>query len=309
MAFDISDKLVVAVSARALFDLEDANRIFEAEGVDAYRKYQREHEDDRLAPGLGYPFIQRLLALNRMIPGYTPVEVVLLSRNDPDTGMRVLKSIAADGLGIERSAFVGGADPMKYLRPFNVSLYLSASFDVVKRAVDAGFPAGFILPRDRVQPDTSDAEFRLAFDFDGVLANDEAERVFAEGGLSEFEAHEGTRSAEGLQGGPLYRFLEAISAIQRREMDYFADDPDHRPVLRTAVVTSRAAPAHLRAVTTLREWGIRVDEAIFLGGVRKGEFLAEFRPHLFFDDQEVHVDDAVAHTAAVHIPYGIRNRG
>jgi 5'-nucleotidase len=308
MPYDISDKLVVAVSSRALFDLEEENRIYENEGVDRYRRYQLENAETALKPGLGFPFIKRLLSLNALIPDYQPVEVILLSRNDPDTGMRVINSIDAYGLGIERSAFLGGGDRMKYLDPFNVSLFLSANYDDVKKAVDDGYPAGQILPRRPMDDDESDPEFRVAFDFDGVVASDEAERVFATDGLQGFEAHESERAAETLAPGPLHRFIRGMSAVQRREHEHFAGDGKHQPVVRTAVITARAAPAHKRAMNTLREWGVRVDEALFLGGVNKRSFLEEFRPHIFFDDQLTHLDPDLEGTAAVHIPYGVRNR-
>jgi len=307
MPYDISEKLVVAVSSRALFDLEEENRIFETEGVERYRQYQIEHAKMALKPGLGFPFIKRLLSLNALIPEYQPVEVILLSRNDPDTGMRVINSIDACGLGIERAAFLGGGDRMKYLDPFNVSLFLSANYEDVKKAVDEGYPAGQILTRRPVADDESDPEFRIAFDFDGVVASDEAEQVFAVDGLQGFEAHERERAAETLGPGPLHRFIRGMSAVQRHEQEHFADDLDYTPVVRTAVITARAAPAHKRAMNTLRQWGIRVDEALFLGGVSKRSFLEEFRPHIFFDDQLSHLDPELLGTAAVHIPYGIRN--
>lgn len=307
VAYNIADKLVVAVSSRALFDLEEENRIFETEGVDRYRRYQIEHAGDILRPGVGFAFIRKLLSLNSLIPEYQPVEVILLSRNDPDTGLRAINSIESYGLAIERSAFLGGGERMKYLKPFNVCLFLSANYDDVKKSIVAGHPAGQILQRPVGPHDDADPEFRLAFDFDGVLASDESERVFASGGLREFERHERDRAEEMLTPGPLHAFIRGISEIQRREMAAFAGDPGHLPVVRTAVITSRAAPAHRRAIRTLRSWGIRVDEAIFLGGVRKDQFLEEFRPHIFFDDQLTHLDVDLAQTCSVHIPYGVRN--
>jgi 5'-nucleotidase len=307
MGYDISEKLVVGVSSRALFDLEAEDRIYKTDGVDVYRRHQIEHADEVLRPGVGYPFVKRLISLNRLIDGYAPIEVILLSRNDPDTGLRVLNSIKHFDLGIERSAFLGGASRAKYLKPFNVALFLSANTEDVRAAVAEGYPAGEILPRGPVDDDENDTAFRLAFDFDGVLADDEAERIFAEDGLGEYERHEHEMHAQAMTPGPLHRFLHGISEIQRREMEQYSDDPEHEPVVRTAVMTSRAAPAHLRAVKTLRSWGIRVDEALFLGGVKKKEFLEEFRPHIFFDDQLTHLDPSLSGVSAVHIPYGVRN--
>ena len=308
MPYDIDDKLVVAVSSRALFDLEEENQIYESRGVDEYRRYQIEHADEVLKPGVGFPFIKRLLSLNAVIPDYQPVEVILLSRNDPDTGMRVLNSIDAYSLGIERSAFLGGGERMKYLAPFNVSLFLSANYDDVKRSIDKGHAAGQILHGSPIDDDDSDSEFRVAFDFDGVIASDEAERVFAESGLQSYEQHESEKAAQAHLPGPLHGFISRLSEIQRREMVHFSSEPDHQPIMRTAVITARAAPAHKRAMNTLRGWGIRVDEALFLGGVKKKAFLREFRPHIFFDDQLTHLSPDLDGTAAVHIPYGVRNR-
>jgi 5'-nucleotidase len=308
MAYDLSAKLVVAVSSRALFDLEQENRIYETQGIETYRRHQIDHAREVLKPGVGFPFIKRLLSLNALIPGYAPVEVILLSRNDPDTGMRAIHSIEAYGLAIERAAFLGGGYRMKYLEPFHVALFLSANPEDVRMAVDEGHPAGQILQPAAARDDGADGEFRLAFDFDGVLASDEAERVYAASGLHGFEAHERERQAEVLSPGPLHAFIRGISEIQRREMAHYAGAPDHAPVVRTAVITSRAAPAHLRAMHTLRAWGIRVDEALFLGGIGKQAFLERFRPHIFFDDQLTHLAGQVGGTAAVHIPYGVRNR-
>jgi 5'-nucleotidase len=303
---DVSHKLVVAVSARALFNLEEENRLFKTSGVDAYRRYQREHENDPLERGPGFPFVQRLLSLNHIIPGYEPVDVILLSRNDPDIGLRILTLIEREGLAIVRSVFTTGGDRMKYLKPFNVSLFLSGDYNDVKNAVEHGYPAGHILGGSNLLEDAT-PQLRLAFDFDGVLASDESERIYAQGGLQEYEKYEEELVDEAISPGPLQSFILGICEIQNTEREHFKSDADHIPIIRTAVVTARGAPAHKRAIKTLRAWGVRVDEALFLGGMPKHDFLAQFKPHMFFDDQLHNLDPARAGTATVHIPYGVRN--
>lgn len=308
MSVDISNKLVMAVSSRVLFDLEEENRLFKTAGVEAFRRHQREHENDPLDRGVGFPLIQRLLSLNHIIPDYEPVEVILLSKNDPDIGLRILNSIEREELEIVRSVFTGGGDRMRYLKPFNVSLFLSADYNDVKSAIERGFPVGHVLGGSAmIEDDEEGKQLRLAFDFDGVLASDESERVYAKRGLSEYEEYEEQLIDKAITPGPLQSFLRWVSDIQKHARAHFKDDPNYSPFVRTAVVTARGAPANRRAIKTLRSWGVRVDEALFLGGMQKHDFLAQFKPHVFFDDQLHNLDPERAGTATVHVPYGVRN--
>lgn len=305
MAFEIDGKLVVAVASSALFDLADSDRVYKEEGEEAYRDYQRQHEDDVLEPGIAFSFVQRLLSFNLSAED-SPVEVILLSRNDPDTGLRVFNSIEAHGLGISRAAFLTGGEPWRYIPSYSASLFLSGNEADVKGAIMAGFPAGLVL-QSVLNNEPADTELRIAFDFDGVLADDAAERVFAEGGLQAFFDSEVAQAATPHAAGPLKELLEKIAQLQLVERQRASDDPAYRPRLRIGIVTARNAPAHKRVVTSLREWGITVNATFFLGGMEKARVLKEFKPHIFFDDQRVHLDGAVEVAPCVHVPFGTRN--
>lgn len=305
MAYDLTDKLVVAVASSALFDLTDSDRIFTTEGEDAYREYQRAHETEILRPGVVYPLVKRLLDLNDEKSQL--IEVVLFSRNDPDTGLRVFNSIEEHGLDISRAVFVTGENPFKYLEAFNASLFLSGNKDDVKEAIEHGFPAGHVSETE-YEDNEADNELRMAFDFDAVLADDASEKVYQEKGLDAYKEHESEYGSTPMEAGPLYKFLIRISKIQKIELEKKERDPEYHPKVRIAVCTARNAPAHKRVVTTLREWDIRVDEAFFLGGMNKGEVLEVYQPHIFFDDQTTHIESVSKKFPSVHVPYGIANK-
>jgi len=305
MPVSLHDRLVVAVASSALFDLSESDLVFRERGVSAYREHQREHEHDVLNPGVAFPLIRRLLALNGPEDDHI-VEVVLLSRNDPDTGMRVFNSIEQHGLPISRAAFVEGRDPFAYMKAFNASLFLSANVDDVRRAVRHGLPAGQVFPTAFVDNE-EDLELRLAFDFDGIIADDSAEKVFKTKDLKAFHSNEREHALEPLKAGPLQRFFSEVAALQSLERDRQERDPAYQRRLRIAIVTARNAPAHTRVITTLRDWGIHVNEAFFLGGLDKSEILGAFRPHIFFDDQLTHVEGASRVVPSVHVPFGVAN--
>jgi 5'-nucleotidase len=301
MPVTFDGKLVVAISSRALFDLEASNRVFEEQGVEAYRKYQLDREDEVLAPGIAFPLVRKLLRLNRLPPERPRVEVILLSRNTADTGLRIMNSIRHYELDITRAAFTGGESTFPYVPAFDAHLFLSANGDDVRRALEAGHAAAQILPANVGQNLAQTEELRIAFDGDAVIFSDEAERVFKRDGLDAFSAAEAGAAKEPLSGGPFRSFLAALHRIQ-------SEYPPERAPIRTAIVTARGAPAHERVVRTLRAWDIRIDEALFLGGLEKGRFLKAFGADIFFDDQRGHVDSAQQHdVAAGHVPFGVAN--
>ena len=290
-------KLVVAISSRALFDLDAGHSVFEEEGIDAYCRYQIEHEDDVLEPGVAFSLVRKLLALNS--EGCTPlVEVILLSRNSADTGLRIFNSVQHHGLAITRAAFTGGSSPFGYVSAFGAHLFLSANGGDVVKALQAGYAAATILP-SRTGQNESD-QLRIAFDGDAVLFSDEAERVFKAEGLEAFTESETAAARKPLSGGPFKDFLSALHDIQ-------SEYPADASPLRTALITARAAPAHERVIRTLRAWNIRIDEALFLGGLSKGEFLKSFGADIFFDDQSMHCASASQHVATGHVPHGVAN--
>jgi len=306
MPFPIENKLVIAVASSALFDLAEADGVFRKRGVDAYRDYQREHETDILEPGCAFPFIRRLLALNGTEESDQPVEVVLLSRNDPDTGLRVFNSIEHYRLGISRAVFTNGRSPYPYIPAFNAALFLSADPQDVQRAVNEGLPAGTVI-RSAFLDDATDCELRIGFDFDGVLVDDEAQQVFDRQGVDQFLASEDRKALEVLNPGPLQRLFQQLAGVQQLEQKRRRRDPAYQPRLRTAIITARNAPSHKRFVTTLRAWGLQVDEVFFLGGMSKGRIIEIFRPHIFFDDQRATVESVSSQIPAVHVPFGVRN--
>lgn len=306
MGFDLEGMLVIGISSSALFDLSISDSIFREEGTVKYREHQEANIDQHLPRGVAFPFIRRLLSLNNLSGTKPLVEVVVMSRNSPETGLRVMRSVAHYGLDITRSIFTEGASPYPYMPALNMSLFLSANEEDVKHAVDSGFPAGQVLPCE-AEEDASDPELRVAFDFDGVLANDESERVYKEEGLDGYLRYEAQHSHEPLDPGPLSPLLQAINRIQRIEETAFAEDQSYVKRVQVSLVTSRGAPTHERAVETLQHWGTTVNGAFFLGGLDKNKILDILNPHIFFDDQRAHVDLSARSVPSVHVPFGVRN--
>ncbi len=297
MAASLDGKLVVAISSRALFDFEEENEVFEQTDDRAYMKLQLERVEQPARPGVAFSMVRKLLSFNDT--GAQRVEVVILSRNDPVSGMRVFRSAQHYGLHIERGSFTRGQPPWRYLRPLKANLFLSAHLSDVRAALDAGVPAAQVYPRSVRAGDAHPNEVRIAFDGDAVLFSDEAERVYQAQGLNAFQQHEVSKASQPLPGGPFKPLLEALHRLQREGTPHMR--------IRTALVTARSAPAHERAIRTLMNWNIEVDEAMFLGGLDKGEFLREFEPDFFFDDQTGHIESAARHVPAGHVASGISN--
>lgn len=297
---EFNGKLVIAISSRALFNLDESHRIFETEGKEAYCAYQIKHEEDILATGFGYELVSKLLAINSLTERSDPlVEVILLSQNSADTGLRIFNSIDHFKLDITRAAFTSGMTPFGYIPAFGAHLFLSANAEDVANALEAGYAAATILSGTKSQAATE--QLRIAFDGDAVLFSDHAERIYQEQGLAAFTENEKNSAKIPLPGGPFKGFLEALQCIQAQFTQQ--DSP-----IRTALVTARSAPAHERVVRTLRKWDIRIDEALFLGGMPKQEFLKAFGADIFFDDQKRHCEDAAEHISTAHVPHGVTNQ-
>lgn len=306
MSYPIEKKLVVGITSSALFDFTVEDEIFRKEGLAAFKKYQINNRKKLPAPGAAFPFIKRLLGLNKKFPEQSPVEVVILSRNDPKAGSRITDAIPEYGLDISRSFFLSGQSPYPYMKAINACLYLSANKAEVKSAVADGHPAGYVLPCAALD-DNLDTQLRIAFDFDGILVDDEAEKQYAKGGIDLFRHHEIENSTRPLKDGPLMPLLQKISTIQNveRNNSQRVNDPDK--AIRVAIVTARNAPAHDRMMNTLEHHGIEVDELFLTGGIEKKNILDILRPQIFFDDQLGHLEPASGNTPCVHIPFGVRN--
>ncbi len=298
MAYDLEHKLVVGVSSRALFDLTYENKIFEENGVEAYRTYQIEHEKDILRPGPGFPLIKALLNLNNLPGKEERVEVIVMSRNSPDTSLRVFHTIEAYGLNITRAVLASGASLAPYLTAFKTDLFLSANEEDVQSAIDSNIAAGIICTEGLQTYDCEHQirQIRIAFDGDAVLFSDESEIIYRERGLEAFEENERRNADSPLQAGPFARFLKTLSELQK-------DFPGEEAPIRTALVTTRCAPAHERVIRTLRAWNVRIDEVFFLGGIQKKDVLKAFGAHIFFDDQSVHTDLASEVVPVARVPY------
>ena len=310
MPFPLEDKLVIAVSSSALFDLGEADRIFKSQGSDEYRKYTIANEDSPFEKGPAFSFIQRLLQVNNPKDDFEPIEVVLISKNDADTGHRVHKSLRHYQLDITRSAFTCGRKPYPYISVFKASLFLSTNEADVMDALENQKPGGMILfPKNKKDVENLESsELRIAFDFDGILADDSSENIYQTHGLEGFQKHEEKYSEEPLPPGPLQPLLAKISAIQKRELERQEKDSSYKPKIRTSLITSRSSTAQERVVKTLRHWGITCNEAFFLGGASKDRILSVFRPHIFFDDQKKHLSHPDISMAMVHVPYGKLNK-
>ena len=307
MAYHLDDKLVIGLASSALFQLDESENIFRTQGEAAYRTYQREHQNVTLKPGVAFPFIRRLLSLNELDEDNPPVEVILLSRNDPDTGLRVMNSIKQHGLPITRAAFLQGRSPHVYIPALQICLFLSANAADVRQAINAGYPAGQVLETKAID-DPNDRELRIAFDFDGVLADDEAETIFQEShDLKQFHANEEMFVNKPHNPGPLADFLRKISNIQSLEMARAEQDVSYKPKVCISIVTARNAPSHERVINTMRSWNVTVNEAFFLGGIEKKKILEVLRPHMFFDDQRPHLDPSASILPSVHVPFGVKN--
>jgi len=300
MGVTLDKKLVIAISSRALFDLSESHRVYQEEGLAAYSNYQIEHEDQPLEPGEAFPLVEKMLRIDarlRTEDGIGKgVEVVLLSRNSADTGLRVFNSIQHYGLAISRAAFCGGESPWRYINAFGCQLFLSSEADDVRSALECGIAAATLVSNKGANSGTD--QLRFAFDGDAVLFSDEAERVFKAEGLDAFAASEQASARTPLSGGPFKLFLSALHDIQQAL-------PAEDPPIRTALVTARSAPAHERVIRTLRAWNIRIDESIFLGGLDKTDFLRAYQADVFFDDQPAHCVSASPHIATGHVPHGV----
>lgn len=297
MPATLEGQLVVAISSRALFDFEEENRLFETGDDRAYMRLQLERLDTAAPAGVAFSLVKKLLSFNH--DDTQRVEVVILSRNDPVSGMRVFRSAQHYGLPIQRGVFTRGEAPWRYLRPLRANLFLSAHLSDVRSALATGVPAAQVYPQSVRASDAHPHEIRIAFDGDAVLFSDEAERIYQSEGLNAFQQHEALRASQPLPGGPFKPLLEALHHLQT--------EGTARMRVRTALVTARSAPAHERAIRTLMNWNIEVDEAMFLGGLPKGEFLREFEPDFFFDDQTGHIEHAAQHVPSGHVASGIAN--
>ena len=288
--------LTVAISSQALFDLHKSDAVYRKQGLEAYRRYQIEHENITLQPGRGFAFVTKLLRINTLLDAHR-VDVILLSRNSADTGLRVFKSIADHDLDIRRAAFSCGTSPYRYAKAFGCDLFLSTESEDVAHALRSGIAAAALF--DTQQPTTPNDTLKIAFDGDAVLFSDEAERIFQEGGIDAFSAAEAKAADRPLAGGPFKPFLAGLHRLQGE----FKDDCP----IRTALVTARGAPAHERVIKTLRAWDIRLDESLFLGGLDKTDFLRAYEADVFFDDRRDVCQAAKNHVAAGHVPHGIVN--
>ncbi|WP_060905279.1 5'-nucleotidase [Streptomyces scabiei] len=301
--YELEDRLVVGIASSALFDLAEADAVFRDQGEEVYRAYQEEHLDDTLDKGVAFPFIRRLLSLNDLSPGDPLVEVIILSRNDPDTGLRVMRSIQSHGLPISRAIFMQGRSPYRFMPALNMSLFLSANEDDVREAVALGLPAGRVLG-PAVADEGDDQDLRIAFDFDGVIADDASEQVYQADGIESFRFHEAANAATPHDPGPLRDFLAGVNRLQRREEQQRAVDAEYKIRVHVSLVTARDAPAHERPVRSLKNWGVTVNNAFFLGGIDKSTIMEVLKPHIFFDDQVGHLTGTARSTPSVHVPFG-----
>lgn len=311
MAYDLTKRLVIGLASSALFDLEESDKIFREKGEKEYREFQRNNENNPLKKGVAFPFIKRLLSLNILssTPNDPLVEVILLSRNDPDTGLRVMKSIEYHKLNMTRAVFLQGSSPLKYIPAFDIELFLSANPLDVTQAINAGYPAGRVI-KGNIKDNFNDLELRIAFDFDGVIIDDESESIYqTTHNLADFHNNEITKKNILHNPGPLNNFIRRLAEIQKIEHKRMEEDATYRSILKIAIVTARNAPSHERAIYTLRNLGIEINEAFFLGGIDKSKILEIMKPHIFFDDQVLHLKKPSQILPSVHIPFGIANNG
>lgn len=295
LSLNLDDKLVVGISSRALFDLEEENSIYDEQGLKAYSEYQIAHEDDILKPGSGFALVEALLHLNTLNPQQKMTEIIIMSRNSADTSLRIFNSIDHYKLDISRATLSGGAEITPYLNPFRTDLFLSANEEDVQNAINADIAAGFICTQNPTSSERAIDQIRIAFDGDAVIFSDESERIYQSQGLQAFAEYEKENAQKPLPEGPFAKLLKTISYIQKQF-------PQKNAPIRTALVTARNAPAHERVIRTLRAWNVRIDEAFFLGGIEKSEILKAFGAHIFFDDQQGHIEPAAKLVPSAKVP-------
>lgn len=299
MPTSFTETLVVGISSRALFDLEEENKIFSEQGVVVFRQYQRERENDILKHGTGFHIVNALLNLNKFASkNQRLVEVIVMSKNSPETGIRVLNSIRNYNLDITRSAFTGGEPLYEYMEAFEVDLFLSKDENDVQKIIDFGSAAAALIyePPEGYKPETSTV--RIAFDADAVLFSDESEIIYKTQDIVAFHQNEKNNEKVAMKEGPHAKLLKMLSAIQKNMSMGVELSP-----LRIAIVTARNSPSHMRVLQTLREWDVYVDEAFFLGGLPKDKILKAFKAHIFFDDQDAHLDIAKIVVPVARVPY------
>jgi 5'-nucleotidase len=301
MASNFGNKLVIAISSRALFNLDESHRVYQEQGLEAYARYQIQNENNILEPGEAFSVVQKLLRINQRLEGAPRVEVILLSRNSADTGLRIFNSIQHYGLNISRAAFSGGESPYRYVSAFGCHLFLSTEPEDVRSALSNGVAAATLMSSASKHVDDG-SPLKIAFDGDAVLFSDESEQIYKQHGLDAFTENERNSAKLPMAGGPFRAFLAALHGLQTE----FASD---QAPIRTALVTARSAPAHERVILTLRAWNVRIDESLFLGGLPKGDFLKAYGADVFFDDQKIHIDSAASFdVTAGHVPHGIANQ-
>ncbi len=304
MGYQLNDRLVVGIASSALFDLSVSDAYFRRHGQKAYSEFQKIKRNETLPKGVAFPFIQRLLSLNDLNPEDILIEVIIISKNDPSGGLRIRKSIEEYELPISRGSYLKGDAPEPYIKAYNCELFLSADERDVRSAIAKNLPAGQVLPSKSDIPLDETDELRVAFDFDGVLADDASEQIFAEKGLSLFHANEQSKANEPLQAGPLAPLMRRLSDIQKLEEKQIGNDRSYKKRLKTSIVTARNSPADERVINTLESWGVDVDQAHFLGGIEKATILDVTKPHIFFDDQKRHLEEVSENVPSVHIPFG-----
>jgi 5'-nucleotidase len=309
MPLDLKNTLVVGISATALFDMSESDQIFREaqendpdQAIELFRNYMLNNENIPLEPGTGYPLVSALLGLNkhRQQGDDAPlVEVVVMSRNSPDTGLRVLNSIRHHKLNITRSAFTAGESAADYMDAFGVDLFLTTDASDAQKVIDSRHCAAAILkapPRNSAP--IPEGQVRIAFDGDAVLFSDESELVYKTQGMAAFHAQEDAMQNTPMAEGPYAALLKKLAKLQ----DRLPMRVEYSPV-RIAIVTARNSPSEMRVIKTLRAWGVYVDEAFFLGGLGKDKVLKAFKPHIFFDDQDVHLDAAANLVPSGKVPY------
>lgn len=295
---DFTNTLMVGISSRTLFDLEEEDKLFQEKGIKEYRKIQREKENEELKPGTAFYLIQALLKLNKLSKTNRLVEVIVMSRNSPETGMRILNSIKSMGLDITRSAFTGGEKISDYIEAFQIDLFLSKNESDVQDVIDTKTAAAALVLEPPTNFLSEKDTVRIAFDADAVLFSDESEQIYKSQGMDAFHKNESENEDIPLKEGPHGKLLKTLSKIQR----YMNTTIELTP-LRIAIVTARNSPSHMRVIKTLRNWEVYVDEAFFLGGIPKDNILKAFNAHIFFDDQDVHLEKTKRIVPSGKVPY------
>ncbi|XP_078256251.1 cytosolic 5'-nucleotidase 1A-like [Rhinoraja longicauda] len=293
--------ITIAVSSRTLFNMAEERAIYETDGLESYVKFQQEHENEPLKKGLAFALMKALETVNsrlhELYPGTDEMfDVVLMTNNHAQVGVRLINSINHYGLSIERFCLTGGTSPISYLKAYHTNLYLSSDPVKVAKALSEGIAAATLCHLDK-DAQLSEQQLRVAFDGDSFVSQEPNEKssknYMLADSLCDYEPKPTPQMQQTGRGGAtepgkglLVGFLEAIGKIQKK---FYAKNQRMDCPIRVYLIIKKGGSAvGLKALKTIRSWGLDVDEAFILSGLSATVLLNKICPHIYLDEQSLH---------------------